>query len=1096
MGERSLSQGIRAFLYFAASMTIHKEAPVMSRGIDISVYYILKGKREVGSKRLRSSIAVFFLICLLLNIAAPLSLAQTTSTIEGTVKDAQGALISGAQVKLNAPSLATEREVTSDSNGFYRIPALPAATYTVVASRDGFVARSLTVELTLNRTLTLDFQLDIGQVREEVSVSATEVLLEPSASSTGSVITPRQIVELPVNGRDYLDLLQLVPGVAINRQSDPGSDNATPVLGERGGNSNFFIDGIPNKDTVNGGPAAQFNQETIAEFQVLTTGYKAEFGQASGAIVNVITRSGSNEYHGVASLFHRNNAFDSSNSLDEANTDAPFLLRWDYSLALGGPIIKDKFFFFGSAERIKENRRLDFIFPPATPEAVRDFEQAFNNPTQSFETRLFLKFDQQLGRHHLSQQMNYTNGLIRDFLPLSLSASLPSTRNDSGARHLLLGFSDTMLLGDQSKPWIVTLRGGYRGEPSDTRPSHPDAGPSTLFNLFDTFTSGGIFGNLGQVQFGNGLTASNLDQKYTTLAASAARLFGRHDLKFGWNFLRTKVDGLEAQQVFNQLFATLDDFTQFGPINSGLFTLFTLGGLTPEDNEIHLRNNYNGLYVQDDWKLHSNLTLNLGLRWDYDSEFPNKKNFSPRLGAAWAVTPKTVVRGHFGVFYDQFRLGLARRIPEFGGADLRQVQPLSYPRGFYGIPTIAPVLVGLCLSPTMTDAQIAASGAGCPFGPLPFIGVDRLNRVVAQGHAPIPANAVINISNIEMLSGLSPQEYADRASQAIGLPAGFFFWGPFGALTHTFGEATPSPVTIADGFRTPHTLGYNIGVQREITKDLVVEADYYYRDIRNILGVRQTNLAFISRLPGHERTFEEPNTVVGINGFGPWYEGKYHGLTLSFNKRFSQRFTLAGYYTFTDATDNQLGLLSAASDSFVGVVPEVTEESTGRSNRDGSFIASNGHFVPKAGEFYNGPDFDKGPSDLALAHTFQLNGLIELPWQIQISSIFRAQSGFHFSRQAAVPLDNDGNQNFNGIDNAAGRNAFTAPRFVNMDMRFSKRVRLGERFKAQFLFEFFNLFNNQNPAAVEEAEGRPIPFGKPSQVLPGREGQIGLRIEF
>jgi hypothetical protein len=1037
---------------------------------------------------------------LVIACAVTSTIAQTTSTIEGMVRDVNGAAIVGATVMISGSALSTERSTTTDAGGRYRVTALPAGSYSVTASQQGFTTRVFeTVELTLNRTLTLDIQLEVGTVQERVGITAAEQLLEPTASAIGGTVTPRQIVDLPVNGRDYLDLLQLVPGVTINRQADPGSDNATPVLGERGGNTNFLIDGQPNKDTVNGGPAAQFNQETIAEFQVLTTAYKAEFGQATGAIVNVITKSGTNDYHGVGSLFHRNNAFDASNSLDETKTDAPFLLRWDYSVALGGRIVKDKVYFFGSSERITESRRLDFVFPAATPQVVRDFEERFNNPTRNFETRNFIKFDEQLGRHHLTQQMNYTNEVTRDFLPLSLSTNLPSTRNDFGARHLLLGFSDTALLGDQTRPWLLNARFAYRGEPSDQRPSHPDAGPSTLFNLFDSLTTGGVFGNLGSVQFGNGLTPSNLDQKYTAISASVDKYFGPHDLKFGWSFLRSKVDGLEATTQFNQLFATLDDFAEFGPINSGFFTLITQGGLTPEDNEIHLRNNYNGVFVQDDWKIHRNLTLNLGLRWDHDSEFPNNKNFSPRVGAAWALNSKTVVRGHFGIFYDQFRLGLARDVPPFGGADLRTVQPFSYPRGFYGIPTIAPILVGLCLSPTLTDAQIAASGATCPFGPLPFFGVDHLNKIVAPGHAPIPANAVINVATIEALSGLTPEEFANRASESIGLPPGFFFFGPFGALTHAVIPPQQLPITIDDRFRTPHTLSYSIGFQREISKDIVVELNYYHRDIRNILGVRQTNLAFISRVPGHARTFEPPFTSAEISGFGPWYDGTYDGLTVSFNKRFSHRFILGGSYTYANQTDNNAsGILGLPSDSFVGIVPEVTEDATGRTNKGGSFTTQDGHFIPQAGTFYNGPDLDKGPSDLSLTHTFQINGLVELPWQIQISSIFRAQSGFRFSRLASTPEDPDGNLNFNDIDHGpgAGRNAFVAPPFVNADMRFSKRFDVGERAKIQFLFEFFNLFNNANPAAVENGVGRPIPFGKASQVLPGREGQIGLRIEF
>jgi len=152
--------------------------------------------------------------------------------------------------------------------------------------------------------------------------------------------------------------------------------------------------------------------------------------------------------------------------------------------------------------------------------------------------------------------------------------------------------------------------------------------------------------------------------------------------------------------------------------------------------------------------------------------------------------------------------------------------------------------------------------------------------------------------------------------------------------------------------------------------------------------------------------------------------------------------------------------------------------------------------VAQAGTFVNGPDLDKGPSSLALDHIFQVNGLVDLPWQFQISGIFRAQSGFHFSRFNGT-LDPDGNGNFNGIDFPATRNGFTAPPFVNLDIRFTKRFDITERVNVQLLFEFFNLLNRQNPASIQNREGiLNQPFGSTTQVLPGREGQIGFRIEF
>src|SRR5215217_33965 len=940
-------------------------------------------------------------------IAAP-ALAQTTvSTIEGTIKDAQGSVVAGAQVVVKSAALGIERTATSDAAGFYRITALPAGNYSLAITHAGFATRNFEdVELTVNRTLTLDIPLEVGAVQGQVDVVGYAQLLNPTSSATGATVTPQQIREMPTNGRNYLDLMQLVPGVVVNRQANVGSDNSTPVLGERAGNNNFLIDGQPNKDTVNGGAASQFNQETIAEFQVLTAGFRAEFGQASGAIVNVITRSGTNDYHGLASIFFRNNVFDSPNSLDTTEDEAPFLQRWDYSLAVGGPIVKDKVFFFSSAERIRENRRLNFIFPPGTPQIARNFETQFDNPSRTFDTRGFLKFDEQLGRHSLNQSVSYTNGNVREFLPLSNATDLPSRRNDTGARHLLLSFSDTALLGDVGNPWVLTLRGAYRGDTTETRPAHPEAGVGTTFQMFSNNNTGALFGNLGSFSFGNNTSRTALDQKYTSLSANANKLTGEHNLKFGWNFLRTKVDGIESQIQNLQLFATVADFTTFGPFNAGFFTVTTAGGLTPEANEIHLRNNYNALFFQDDWKFHQKLTLNFGLRWDYDSEFVTKENFSPRVGFAWSAAPNTIIRGHYGIFYDQFRLGLVRDVPAFGGAVRRVVQPFSYPRGFFGVPSLAPAAInaslflgGLCVSPNLTDAQISAGNVACPFSPGLFIGVDRLNRVVAPGHASIPANSVININNIQALSGLSPDQYLLQAATAVGKAPGFFLWGPFGALAHNAIPAQLFPTDIDRSFKTPFTSSLSIGVQREI-KNVVIEADFYHRNMNNLLGVREANISFASR--ASSRQFLAPFTAGPIQTFGPWYEGTYNAFVISFTRRFARRFMLSGNYAFADETDNQLGINTLPSDSFLGVAPIVTESGTGRTNEHTSFVRANGRFVAKAGTFVNGPDLDKGPSDLSVDHTFQLNGLLELPWRIQVSGIFRAQSGFHFSRTARV----------------------------------------------------------------------------------------------
>jgi hypothetical protein len=1034
------------------------------------------------------------------------------------VTDKQGLAVAGAQVHAEGVSIGADRSVTTGSNGEYSLPALPAGTYRLTVTRDGFrTAIFEDLEVTLNRTLRYDLHLDIGSSHEQVEVSGELPLLETQSSAQSTTIMPREIEDMPINGRNYLDLLQLVPGVAINRQADASTDNATPILGERANNAGFLIDGLSNQNELAGGPAAQFNQDTIAEFQVITTGYKAEFGHSSGGVVNVITKSGGNDLHGLASVYHRNSVFDSSDISGQSaaagipgQSDPPYLLRWDYDAAAGGAMVRDKAFWFASAEGIHENRQLNFVSPPNTPQFLLNNEEAFNQPTTDREVRAFAKFDQVLGKHHLTEQMNYTNVHVNSTNPLSASTSLPSTRTNLGDRNLLLGFSDTVTFGNSGNPFILSFHGQYRDEPTLTGPAHPQAGPDTIFNLFSGFNTGGVFGDLGSPEFGATFTPSSLEQKYATFGASLAKSIGRHTIKFGWDFERTQVDGVEANGQQNQLFATQADYEQFGPIDAGFFLLLTTGGLTPEANRIKLRNNYDGLWIQDDWKVTRTLTLNGGLRWDYDSAFDKTDNISPRIGFAWSATPRTVVRGSFGVFYDHFRLGLVRDVPGFGGADIHLSQPLSFPRLFFGVPTIAPALFGVCNSTSLTDAQIAAAGATCPFaGAIPgdtstLYGIDHLNNL---GPIPIPANTPINMSNVQQLSSLTPDQFLTAADAAIGKPGGFWEWGPFGTLS--FNVLTPGsfPVTIDPSFATPYTRSYTLGVQRQLSNDWVVSLDYYHKDIENILGVRQTNLPFDARVTGIPPSSQ-------VNGFGPWYSGTYDAGILSFEKRMSKHFTLGGSYAYVSEHDDALsynlgtGALGTSSggnngyptDSFRGIIPLVTDPGSGscagQTNANGAFTACNGAFVPKEGTFYDGAKLDSGPSDFALRHTFEVHGLVELPWKIQLSSLFRAQSGFRYTASAVAPVDVDGNGTFNGRDLKTGRNAFSAPSFVNMDLRIAKTWTIGDRFKIQGLFEFFNLFNNDNPAAIQIQQAQAATFGSVSQHLPGREGQVGLRLTF
>src|SRR5215831_9379963 len=447
--------------------------------------------------------AIFYVIVFLAVLAAH---AQTTATVEGIIKDSTGAAIAAARVVIRSAPIGFERETVSDANGYYRFSSIPAETYTLVASALNFSRRTVTgIEVTLNRTVQLDVALEVGSVEQAVEVRAEVSPVDPLSSSSGRTITQDEIRDLPVNGRRYLDLMPLTPGVVINLAAANqfgaiGGDTDTPVMGERSGNTFFMIDGLPVRDETNGGITTQFSQETIAEFQVVTAGYKAEFGRGSGGIVNVITRSGATNWHASTTSFHRNNVFDATN----IDSTPPYLLRWDTSATAGGPIRGDRVFVFGSAERIHENRRLNFQFlpNPGMPASLVQSEKGFDRDSRDRESRGFLKFQEQFSRHRLTEEISLTNSHVTDFLPLSQQGvSLPSTREDLDSRNTMLGFQDTMLVGNSNN--VLTSHFQFRQDRGARRPSHPDAGIGTTLIGFSSLTTGRLFGDLSFVEFGN-----------------------------------------------------------------------------------------------------------------------------------------------------------------------------------------------------------------------------------------------------------------------------------------------------------------------------------------------------------------------------------------------------------------------------------------------------------------------------------------------------------------------------------------------------------------------------------------------------------------
>ena len=663
-----------------------------------------------------------------LTLAVPAAAQTTTGTIVGTVTDETGGALPGVTVVVTNTETSLTRTVVSDANGRYAAANLPPGAYELKGSLQGFgsvLRRGIT--LSVGREAVVDFTLKLGEMASEVTVVAEAPSIELKASNTGSLITGGQIENIPLNGRSYVELTTLTPGVLIDQTGNQSTSNGfgvkLAVNGARYTSNLFTLDGTSMNDEYNQAGSASGNLlgvEAIREFQVLTNSFSAEFGHHTGGIVNAATKSGANTFQGSAFEFHRDSALDAKNFFDVA---APEFKRNQFGGALGGPIQHDQTFFFvnyeGLHERLGATKSYNvpsslvrsggagaiapaimpwlLSFPEANGPAIDANRGAYNLVTtrKTDEDYLTSRVDQKLRNgSEFFVRYTYDDANVDDPSGTSLDAgSYVKTRlqyltvehNAVPTSHFLnrfqFGFTRSRLDG------YDYLRDGAPALPANTFTSYNDGLPTitiTGLSALGGDTTNPKFHNFNNFQFRDGVTW----------------LHGSHNIKIGGDVQYLQY-GLKSDftSMGQYVFTSIPNFIRS---NANQFNAVMPGS----DATRALRQMAYGVYLQDDIQLKKTFTLNLGVRYEPTSSItdtqdrlaqlldfasatatlndttvlpdglfrnPSLKTVAPRAGFAWDVggKGKWAVRGGAGIFYDDVLLSqpfvqnTAVRVPPF-----------------------------------------------------------------------------------------------------------------------------------------------------------------------------------------------------------------------------------------------------------------------------------------------------------------------------------------------------------------------------------------------------------------------------------------------
>ncbi len=1056
---------------------------------------------------MKSNFRILFALVLSLLLAIAASSQTHRASLRGIIYDANGAAIPSAAIKLTSLATGEVRDTTSGSEGSYAFSSLPPGLYELTIKMAQFMPQTLKIELLVNQELRKDITLQIGEIPAGVIDATYEAALQKENASLGTVIENHQVTGLPLDGRNFYELSLLVPGAVPPAQGSAGSargDFAFSVNGAREDANNFLLDGVYNVDPKLNTFGVRPSVEAIREFQMLTSTYDASFGRNPGAQVNVILNSGSNDFHGSAFEFHRNAALDARNFFAPASEPKPKYIRNQFGGSLGGPIVRNRTFFFADYEGTRSREGITRITNvPTALERAGNFSQSLfgvptnpftgqpfdngiipdffihpvgraiaalyplpnrNEPFQNFVSSPILRDDNDSFDARVDHKLNDRADLVfrysfgdRDlFEPFTgpTFALVPGfgdavnrrSQNAMAALTLLI----TPNLVNESRVAFSRVASSVQQEASvlNSEVGLPTISPRArdLGLSFITITG---FSPLGD----EGNNPQNSVTNVYQFLNNSSYVHGNHLVKFGADLRFSQQNAFRDVESRGRL-----QFSPFLTLTNNALADLLLGfplltSVARVDNPQRIRTESYNFFVNDSYRIRPRLTLNAGLRYEYNSPpvdaedranvydvvtrslvrvgtngvprsgfEPDKNNFAPRVGFAWTVgeDEKTVLRGGYGVYYDQ--------------SPLAPAEALYFNSPFF-------------------DNNIFF-----PFPGLPLTLSD-----------PFPA----------------------------------FF--PF--------PLPDSALAIQRDLRTGYMQHWNFNVERQIGSKSVVEVAYVGSKGTKLLTARDINQPQPSVLPPGLPFVPRPDPRFDdIDLLESRANSNYNALQMRFQQRLTRGFSALASYTWSKSIDDASNFFTSAGDpNFPQNSYNVAAE-RGRSNFDVrhrlsvsySYALPFRHVDGLTGKFVNGWE-TFGIVQLQTGRPFTVALLSE----IDNSGTGRSILGFGANDRPNLVGNPDlsnrtTSQWFNtaafafpapGTFGNAGRNILEGPGFQSVNVSLVKNTNFSERVNLQFRAEAFNLFNHPNFNLPDNFLGSPT-FGRITSARDPRHIQFGLKLLF